>query len=176
MLEVPVYNTSGEQVETLQIAEDRFGKTVNATLLKQAIVAYHANKRQGTATTKGRSQVVGSSRKLFRQKGTGRARRGNIRTNVLRGGGVAFAKTAREEGFEAVALVLEAVSVAEKQHEKRFRGVLANVEAETVFMKDESVVWRCRNCGYVHEGNEAPGACPACAHPQAHFELLAENW
>jgi len=95
MLEVPVYNTSGEQVETLQIAEERFGKTVNAALLKQAIVAYHANKRQGTATTKGRSQVVGSTRKLFRQKGTGRARRGNIRTNVLRGGGVAFAKTTR---------------------------------------------------------------------------------
>ncbi len=95
MLEVPVYNTSGEQVETLQIAEERFGKTVNTALLKQAIVAYHANKRQGTATTKGRSQVVGSSRKLFRQKGTGRARRGNVRTNVLRGGGVAFAKTTR---------------------------------------------------------------------------------
>jgi len=95
MLEVPVYNTSGKQVETLQIAEERFGKTVNVALLKQAIVAYHANKRQGTAATKGRSQVAGSTRKLFRQKGTGRARRGNVRTNILRGGGVAFAKTAR---------------------------------------------------------------------------------
>ena len=87
-----------------------------------------------------------------------------------------FAATAREEGFDAVANVFEAVSVAEKQHEKRYLGLLANVEAGTVFKKDKKVVWRCRNCGYLHEGPEAPKACPACAHPQAHFELLAENW
>lgn len=87
-----------------------------------------------------------------------------------------FAKVAREEGFEAVALVFESVSVAEKQHEKRYNGLLANVENGTVFKKDKSVVWRCINCGYLHEGNEAPGACPACAHPQAFYELLAENW
>jgi len=87
-----------------------------------------------------------------------------------------FAKIARDEGFDAVAAVLEAISVAEKQHEKRYRGLLANVEANTVFKKDESVVWRCRNCGYLHEGTDAPASCPACAHPQAHFELLAENW
>ena len=87
-----------------------------------------------------------------------------------------FAETARKEGFESVAKVFEAVSVAEKQHEKRYRGVLANVKAGTVFKKDKPVVWRCRNCGYVHEGPEAPGGCPACAHPQAYFELLAENW
>lgn len=87
-----------------------------------------------------------------------------------------FAKVAREEGFEAVAFVFEAISVAEAQHEKRYRGVLANIEAGTVFEKDDSVLWRCRNCGYLHEGTEAPQSCPACAHPQAHFELLGENW
>ena len=98
MLEVSVYNTTGEVIETLQINEERFGNTVNVDLLKQAIVAYHANKRQGSATTRGRSQVVGSTRKIFRQKGTGRARRGNIRTHVVRGGGVAFAKEPRDYG------------------------------------------------------------------------------
>ena len=87
-----------------------------------------------------------------------------------------FAKTARQEGFEAVARVFEAIAVAEKQHEKRYRGLLANVEAGTVFKKGKKVVWRCRNCGYIHEGEGAPAVCPACAHPQAHFELLAENW
>jgi len=87
-----------------------------------------------------------------------------------------FAKVAREEGFEAIAMVIDAISVAEKQHEKRYLGLLANVEAGTVFKKGAPVVWRCMNCGYVHEGTEAPASCPACAHPQAHFELLAENW
>jgi rubrerythrin len=87
-----------------------------------------------------------------------------------------FASIAREEGFDAVAHVFEAVSVAEKQHEKRYLGLLANVEAGTVFKKEKTVVWRCRNCGYLHEGPDAPNVCPACAHPQAHFELLAENW
>jgi rubrerythrin len=87
-----------------------------------------------------------------------------------------FAKVARQEGFEAVAKVFEFVSVAEKQHEKRYNGLLANVEKGTVFKKAKPVVWRCLNCGYVHEGNDAPGACPACAHPQAYFELLGENW
>ena len=87
-----------------------------------------------------------------------------------------FAQIAREEGFENVALVFEAIAVAEKQHEKRYLGLLANVEAGTVFKKDSSVVWRCRNCGYLHEGTEAPGVCSACAHPQSYFELLGENW
>ena len=96
MLEVPVYSIDGKEIETLQVDEARFGTTVNAPLLKQAIVAYHASRHRRTAATKGRSQVAGSTRKLFRQKGTGRARRGNIRTNLLRGGGVAFAKTARD--------------------------------------------------------------------------------
>lgn len=87
-----------------------------------------------------------------------------------------FAKIAEEEGFPAVAAVFRAVSVAEAQHEKRYRGLLKNVEAGTVFKKDKPAVWRCRNCGYIAEAAEAPKACPACAHPQAHFELLGENW
>ena len=87
-----------------------------------------------------------------------------------------FAKVAREEGFEAVAKVFEAVSVAEKQHEKRYNDFAKNIENCEVFKRDTEVVWRCRNCGYLHEGTEAPALCPACAHPQAHFELLGENW
>ncbi len=87
-----------------------------------------------------------------------------------------FAKVAREEGFEEIAKVFETVVVAERQHEKRYLGLLANVEGGTVFKKSNKVVWRCRNCGYLHEGEEASKVCPACAHPQAHFELLAENW
>ena len=92
MLEVPVYNTKGEKVDTIEVDERVFGSSVNVALLKQAVVAYHANSRRGTAATKGRAMVDGSTRKIFRQKGTGNARRGNIRTNILRGGGVAFAK------------------------------------------------------------------------------------
>lgn len=88
----------------------------------------------------------------------------------------AFARTAREEGFEAIAMVLDAICVAEKQHARRYEGLLANLEAGTVFKKAEPVRWRCRNCGYVHEGDEAPMMCAACAHPQAHFEVIAENW
>ncbi|MEE9603369.1 MAG: rubrerythrin family protein, partial [Thermoguttaceae bacterium] len=87
-----------------------------------------------------------------------------------------FAATAHDEGFGNVATTFEAISIAEKQHEKRYLGLLANIETGTVFKKENKVVWRCRNCGYLHEGTEAPDTCPACLHPQAHFELLAENW
>jgi rubrerythrin len=87
-----------------------------------------------------------------------------------------FAKTAREEGFDPLAEVFEAIAVAEKQHEKRYMDLAANIEAGRVFKRDEKVTWRCRNCGYLHEGSEAPDVCPACDHPQAHFELLGENW
>ena len=87
-----------------------------------------------------------------------------------------FAKTAGEEGFKEIACIFKAIAVAEKQHEKRYLGLLKNIEKGTVFKKGKKVAWRCRNCGYVHEGNEAPEKCPACAHPQAHFEVLAENW
>lgn len=87
-----------------------------------------------------------------------------------------FAATAREEGFEAIAIVFEMIAVAEKQHGKRYAELAANVEKGEVFKKKQSATWRCRNCGYVHEGAQAIDMCPACAHPQAHFELLAENW
>ena len=87
-----------------------------------------------------------------------------------------FAKTAREEGFEEIARIFEAIAVAEKQHEKRYLALKRNIEAGEVFNKDEEVTWRCLNCGYLHEGTEAPHECPACAHPRAHFELLCENW
>lgn len=87
-----------------------------------------------------------------------------------------FAKIAREEGFNEIADVMDAVSIAEKQHEKRYRSLAANVEGGMVFKRSDIVVWRCRNCGYLQEGTEAPEICPACAHPQAHFELLGENW
>jgi large subunit ribosomal protein L4 len=96
MLEVPVYNTSGEKIDTLQVDPASLGDQVNTSLLKQAIVTYHANKRQGTVVTRSRGLVEGSTRKLYRQKGTGNARRGQIRTNVMRGGGVAFGKTNRD--------------------------------------------------------------------------------
>ncbi|WP_028313476.1 rubrerythrin [Desulfatibacillum aliphaticivorans] len=87
-----------------------------------------------------------------------------------------YANIAREEGFNEVADVMMAIAVAEKQHEKRYLDLAANIEAGRVFKRDATVTWRCRNCGYLHEGNEAPAVCPACAHPQAHFELLGENW
>ena len=87
-----------------------------------------------------------------------------------------FAKTAREEGFDTIASVFEAIAVAEKQHEKRYVDLAADIEAGKVFKRDEKVTWRCRNCGYLNEGSEAPEVCPACDHPQAHFELLGENW
>jgi rubrerythrin len=87
-----------------------------------------------------------------------------------------FAKVARQEGFEAAAMVWEAVTVAEMQHEKRYRDLAANIAAGRVFKRDKAVVWRCRNCGYLHTATEAPAACPACAHPQGYFEMLGENW
>ncbi len=87
-----------------------------------------------------------------------------------------FAKVAVQEGFGEIAKVFTSIAVAEKQHEKRYLDLAANIEAGTVFKKDKPVVWRCRNCGYLHEGAEALLVCPACAHPQAHFEMLGENW
>ncbi|MFB3893352.1 MAG: 50S ribosomal protein L4 [Phycisphaerae bacterium] len=101
MLEVPIYNTDGQKTGSLQVDEQSFGGEVNVSLLKQAIVTYHANRRQGTVATKGRGDVAGSTRKLYNQKHTGNARRGNIRTNIMRGGGMAFGKRPRDfrKGF-----------------------------------------------------------------------------
>ena len=88
----------------------------------------------------------------------------------------AFAATAREEGFRQIAAVFEMIGIAEKQHEKRYRELLENLNTGKVFKKDGKVTWRCRNCGFIHESEEAPRMCPACDHPQAHFEVLGENW
>lgn len=87
-----------------------------------------------------------------------------------------FAQVAREEGFEAIASVMEAIAVAESQHEKRYRALAWNVERGLVFKRNKPVVWRCRNCGYLHEGLEAPETCPACDHPRAYYEILVENY
>lgn len=83
---------------------------------------------------------------------------------------------ARQEGFAEVADLFKEISEVEQQHEKRYLALLKNVQEGKVFAKDTVVKWKCRNCGYVHEGKEAPATCPACAHPQAYFEILAENW
>ena len=87
-----------------------------------------------------------------------------------------FAKTAMEEGFEEIAKAFLAIAVAEKQHEKRYRALAANIETGRVFKRDKKETWQCRNCGYLHDGEEAPEICPACAHKKPHFELLGENY
>lgn len=87
-----------------------------------------------------------------------------------------FAKTARDEGFDDIAKTFESIAVAEKQHEKRYLDLAKNISEGRVFKKNKPTVWRCRNCGYLHTGTEAPESCPACAHSQAHFEVLGENW
>jgi rubrerythrin len=87
-----------------------------------------------------------------------------------------FADIARDEGFVRAAETWEAISVSEKQHEKRYRELAANLKADRVFRRDREMVWRCRNCGYLHTGNQAPEKCPACVKPRGVFELLAENW
>lgn len=87
-----------------------------------------------------------------------------------------FQKIAGEEGFKEIADSFKQIGEVEEQHEKRYLDLLSNMEEETVFKKDKIVKWHCRNCGYVHEGKEAPKICPACKHPQAFYEVLAENY
>jgi rubrerythrin len=87
-----------------------------------------------------------------------------------------FEKVARDEGFPEVAESFKQIAQVEKGHEARYRKLLSNVEKDLVFKRDQVVRWRCRNCGYIAEGSEAPNLCPACKHPQAHYELLAENY
>lgn len=87
-----------------------------------------------------------------------------------------FARIAEEEKFSDIAEAFRSIAVAEKQHEKRYLALLENIEKDRVFKREKAVVWKCRNCGYIHEGTEAPEECPACAHPRAHFELLSENY
>lgn len=99
MIELPVYNRKGKQVDTFSLDEERLGGDIRYALLKQAYVRQHANRRQGSARTKSRGEIAGSTRKIYKQKGTGRARMGTVRTNVRKGGGVAFAKRRTREDF-----------------------------------------------------------------------------
>ncbi len=87
-----------------------------------------------------------------------------------------FARTAQKEGFADIAAIFTAIAVAEKQHEKRYLDLKANILADRVFKREQKVTWRCRNCGYLHDDTVAPEKCPACDHPIAHFELLGENY
>ncbi|ABN52094.1 MAG TPA: rubrerythrin family protein [Hungateiclostridium thermocellum] len=87
-----------------------------------------------------------------------------------------FAKVAKEEGFDEIAAAFTKIAEVEQRHEARYKKLAENIENNKVFNKDEKVLWKCRNCGYVHEGNSAPEKCPACAHPKAFFEVLAENY
>jgi len=86
------------------------------------------------------------------------------------------AETAEEEGFNEIAHAFKKVAEVEKQHERRYRKLLKNLQEGKVFKKDTTVKWKCRNCGHVSEGSEAPAKCPACAHPQAYYEMLGENY
>ena len=86
-----------------------------------------------------------------------------------------FAETARDEGFNEIARCFEFISVSERQHERRYRGLLKNVTSHNVFSREREVMWRCRNCGYLHYGKSVPELCPACQHEKGYFELLAEN-
>ena len=87
-----------------------------------------------------------------------------------------FADIADEEGFPAIAKMYREIAIAEKGHEERYLALAKNVEEGKVFVKDEEVTWQCRNCGYIHTGKEAPKVCPACAHPQAYFEVMKTNY
>jgi Rubrerythrin len=87
-----------------------------------------------------------------------------------------FTRVAEEENFQGIASVFSSIAVAERQHEKRYLSLLENIEKGRVFKSENVVKWRCRNCGYIHEGTEPPENCPACAHPKAYFELLGENY
>ena len=87
-----------------------------------------------------------------------------------------MAKEAREEGFDQIAEMFEGISQVEKEHEERYKKLLANIEVDAVFKKEEKKKWKCRNCGHIHEGEEAPDICPVCKHKQAHFEVNVENY
>lgn len=87
-----------------------------------------------------------------------------------------FAETARDEGFNEIARCFEYICVSERQHERRYRALLKNITSGSVFAREREVMWRCRNCGYLHFGRSVPELCPACRHDKGYFELLAENW
>jgi large subunit ribosomal protein L4 len=128
MITVPIQNSKGQEIESLKVDEAIFGSRVRYALLKQAIVMYHANKRVGTAATKSRGMVAGSTRKIYKQKGTGNARMGTVRTNIRRGGGVAFAKVARDFGKD----------MPRKQRQLATNSaILSKLQAGTVVVIDE---------------------------------------
>lgn len=87
-----------------------------------------------------------------------------------------FARIAQEEGFKNIAFIFREIAEVEERHEKRFLKLLSNIENNQVFKKEEEVEWKCNNCGYIHTGKEAPNKCPACDHPQAHFEVFKETY
>ena len=87
-----------------------------------------------------------------------------------------MAKDAREEGFDHIAFLFEQVGKIEKEHEERYRKLLANVEGGLVFSRDGDMIWQCSNCGHIHVGKQAPEVCPVCVHPQAYFQIKAENY
>ena len=128
MIELPIYNRTGQEVAKVSVDEALLGGEVRPALLKQALVMYHANKRQGTVATKGRGEVEGSTKKLYAQKHTGNARRGNIRTNVMKGGGMAFAKKPRD--FRQ--------SMPLKQRRlARDNAILAKIQSKSIKILDE---------------------------------------
>ena len=87
-----------------------------------------------------------------------------------------FAKVAREEGFDQIAYLFDEVAKIEKEHEERYRALIANIEEGKVFVREDQQLWHCRNCGHIHSGAEAPGVCPVCVHPQSFFQIKAENY
>jgi len=87
-----------------------------------------------------------------------------------------FAKIAADEGFKEIAAVFRAIAIAEEHHERRYLTLLKNLQDGKLFSRDQKVKWKCRNCGYIHEGDSAPSVCPSCDHPQAYFQLLADNF
>lgn len=128
MITVAVHNRDGKEIDSLKVDEAVLGGRVRIALLKQAIVMYHANKRVGTAATKSRGMIEGSTRKIYRQKGTGNARMGTVRTNIRRGGGVAFAKVARDFGKD----------MPKKQKKlARDSAILAKLQVGNVVVVDE---------------------------------------
>jgi len=113
--------------------------------------------------------IIGSTKENLKEAAEGE----NLEHTKLYPG---FAEVAKKEGFPEVAAAFNMISIAERNHEKRYRALLANIENDKVFKRDKPMKWKCRNCGYVHEGPVAPEKCPACLHAKAYFELYAENY
>ncbi len=135
MIELPIYNQTGQEVAKFSLDEALLGGTVRPALLKQAVVMYHANLRQGTVATKGRGEVAGSTKKLYAQKHTGNARRGNLRTNVMKGGGMAFGKKPRE--------FRQSMPIQQRRL-ARNNAILAKIQSNTLKILDQLTVPTCK--------------------------------